>query len=214
MGILVFIFVFARPPFSEEINTCPWFEKIKEKDWSTYWMWQFHGESSPNTSEDFQNLIENFLKIEQADRITIPKIKEHKWYKEESYDDDELKGVMNKIASPNQNPLFINREGEPMTVSLDNGTTSRGIPALPNWDISPASQGEEKDEEKKPKPIDDLVSDDSLDFDEKDVVLQYNPCVRVYTIWTTLVEPPKMFNALQSVCDEQNITFEKRKIIC
>lgn len=77
-GIILFIFIYARPPFARAERVNPHYVNIFNKNWERFW--RFHTTpTSPTVSEDFKDLIQKIFPYDPAERMNLETIKTHPW---------------------------------------------------------------------------------------------------------------------------------------
>lgn len=218
MGVILFAFVLARPPFTDTDGSCPWYRKVEEGDWNTYWRWQAQG-GPLEISDEFKDLIPKFFVTEQKRRITIDGIKAHSWYKGSVLSDKDLCNQMTVLSASLDNAMYDNREPGEVTEGFDDGGASRSgdAPKLQNWNIQAMNKVEkQKAGKSKAKTIredEGLVRGEEEDGKEDagPEPLVYNPSVRNYTKWTTSDAPQTVYNALIEIAGDKSIEAEEKQ---
>jgi len=224
MGIILFAFILARPPFSEAESSCPWYKKVQEGDWTTYWMWQNQASGCPlpdAVTPKFKQFIEQFFITDVKDRITVPGIKNNKWFKGKSYKEKKLVTIMKKKAEE-INFVSVTNRRDAACGAIDSPIERGEHDSLPNWDIS----SKRKDETgcivitnlAKSRTIvrgdgddeGDGSDDDDEDEDFKKNLLMYEPCVANYTKWATVAKADDINHQLKKILNHMNMDYTQK----
>lgn len=111
MGVILFITIAGFPPFQEaKADTDWWFNKLQKKDFKLFW--KAH-ERTAKFTPDAKELLQGMLAADPKDRWSIKKIKECKWYNQESLTHDEaVKALLDRKKKVEKEKLAkVSREG-------------------------------------------------------------------------------------------------------
>lgn len=96
-GIILFIFIYARPPFARAERVNPHYVNIYNKNWERFW--RFHSTSnSPSVSNSLKDLIQKMLPYDPQERINLEGIKNHPWVLGIKATEEECKIFMQRIS--------------------------------------------------------------------------------------------------------------------
>lgn len=94
-GIILFIFVFGRPPFMRAERINPHFINIVNKNWERFW--KIHNNIASQVVPDhLKDLLEKMLAYDPEERISMSEILEHPWITGEISDEDEVIRFLSK----------------------------------------------------------------------------------------------------------------------
>jgi len=207
MGIILFCFLCGRPPFTkteEDGGVCPWWKQVKEENYEKFWTWQNQGGDLNHLSDDWKKYIMKFLKVDPKKRITIEEMKADKWWKGETYDNDELFKEMEALEE-RSNIGELQPSGSP--ASAGEQTKSRsGLKALPNFNILVGKENVKKEYDQ----IDIYEETDEIETDSKDELLVYNSYVINRTKFLTKEAPHLITRGLEAICDKENIAYKRK----
>lgn len=93
LGIVLFVTVTKRAPFSEEVNTSSAFKLLKDNKHKRFW--KIHQKSRKEEgleplSKEFQDLVSSLLNNNPLHRPSLSEIKHHPWYKGEIPTENEI----------------------------------------------------------------------------------------------------------------------------
>jgi serine/threonine-protein kinase Chk1 len=100
-GIILFILVFARPPFMKAERINPHYINIVNKNWDRFW--RIHNiPNSPQIPQTCKDLLEKLLTYDPSERITLGELKEHAWFKGPTATQDEAEKFLSPASTPSE----------------------------------------------------------------------------------------------------------------
>jgi len=91
-GVVLFILLNGYPPFEQAHKTDRWFRPLAKRDYTKFW--ELHAGCPIAQDHEAKDLLQRMLAYNPRHRITIPEIKEHKWFKAKVLEGKELIAVL------------------------------------------------------------------------------------------------------------------------
>jgi len=205
MGVILFCFACARPPFTQTgEGNCIWWKQVKERNYDKFWTWQNQGGDLDNLSDEFKEFVMKFFIVAPQERITFEKMKADKWWNGETYSDEELLKVMKDLESSAENEDNFQVNGCSLTM-VDEKSRGSVPTALPSFNILAGKEGVKKEYDR----IDIYEETDETETDSKDELLVYNSHVINRTKFLTKEAPHLIMRGLEAICGKDNIACKR-----
>lgn len=89
-GIILFIFVYGRPPFARADLANSHYVNIVNRNWERFWRFHSCGNVSKG-SQGFKDLIQKMLAYDPSERLSMDEIRNHPWVLEEKASQERCK---------------------------------------------------------------------------------------------------------------------------